>query len=1256
MSAPPSPHDHGPRGTWIVIATIAVAILAAWVLIRRPEPRVARDDPNARPSAAGPAGQRRLSDDDCQRLAELKNRALAHLERSEFDAAVEILEPLVRELPDEPAAVRNLVVARLMALEKEEDVAGLDELLERAAALEPESAVPHRLAARAAKTRRTRALARGDAATAARWERRAQEELDAAIARSPADPSLWIEVAELLENPVDAAAARPRKTQALREAYAQAPHNLAVTTRRLLNQAEEHDPQLGETIEAARSLFAPLVESVEQRASSVKVKDLLDNAASAATNEDWNRATGQVRMLQNVIVPEDWWRSDNHRVKPDRNILEFVESEFRTIACSSPADKASEESPAVRFVRRAENNALPAIEGGAIRQVRVADFDLDGMADLLVLGDARLSVLARQQGGMPWSLATYAEVAQARGMLLGDLDREGIPTEKGMAARRGDRKPRLEPGTCQEADLDVVVFGAGQTLVFRNERDEAGGTRQLVPVEQEPALASLAAQAGLLVDFDHDGDLDLVLSAEAGISLWLNRGDARFFDVTARSQLPGGTFRPTDFVAVDWDQDLDLDVLAVGSGSGPAGYLENLRHGQFRWRAFEQPWAELTGSRSLVLPPAHISAAWSLVGAGPEGIRQISPGGPYLSSSSAPVSSTPADHLLLWDFDNDSFADFVAWNRSKLEIHRGLGGDKYEAQTALLDSPIAAASACAVGDLDGDGDQDLVVAVEASLAIYDNDGGNKNGWLDVRIRGEEDNKSGSVNHLGIGSVIELRAGPFYRAQVVTGQVTHFGLGARDKADLLRVIWSNGIPQVLLSPALNQMICEVHRVDSSCPFLYIWNGSEFVFYTDLLWNAPLGLQLAEGVLARPREWEYLKIDGDRFQPRDGKYVLQITGELWEADYFDQVELIAVDHPAEVEIYSNEKVGPAELAEFKVHTVKHPRTPVAARNARGEDVLGIVARADGEYLKGHTFNYCKGLTDEHFLELDLGDLRDARQVTLFLTGWIYPSNTSNRVAVSQNPGLPPMKPPALWVPDADGQWREVRPFMGFPGGKTKTIAVDLSGVFLADDYRVRIVTNWEFYWDQAFFSVDEPVVPVQMQTLAPASADLHYRGFSTLVPNPGWGPESYDYSRVSTEPAWPPMSGFFTRYGDVTELLLSPDDRQAILASGDELTVTFDEPAAPPPPGWKRDFLLHNVGWDKDAVLNTVYGQTVEPLPFHRMRGYPYGPDQTYPQTPQHQDYLRTWQTRTQPAARFWRQILDAPQEGSAPAAGVRSREN
>jgi hypothetical protein len=216
----------------------------------------------------------------------------------------------------------------------------------------------------------------------------------------------------------------------------------------------------------------------------------------------------------------------------------------------------------------------------------------------------------------------------------------------------------------------------------------------------------------------------------------------------------------------------------------------------------------------------------------------------------------------------------------------------------------------------------------------------------------------------------------------------------------------------------------------------------------------------------------------------------------------------------------------------------------------------------------------------------------------------------------------------------------PFMGFPGGKTKTIAVDLTDVLAEGDGRLRIATTMEFYWDQIFFTVGEPPAEVQTTELALLSANLHERGYSKVVPDRNNGPEQFLYDEVSRQPKWPPMYGCLTRLGDVKELLAERDDRLLVIGAGDEVMVTFQVPEKPLPPGWKRDFLLYNAGWEKDGNVLTVLGQTVEPLPFQAMTAYPWQPGENAPDSPEHRDYLRRFQTRRQTPA-FWRPFREFP---------------
>ena len=153
------------------------------------------------------------------------------------------------------------------------------------------------------------------------------------------------------------------------------------------------------------------------------------------------------------------------------------------------------------------------------------------------------------------------------------------------------------------------------------------------------------------------------------------------------------------------------------------------------------------------------------------------------------------------------------------------------------------------------------------------------------------------------------------------------------------------------------------------------------------------------------------------------------------------------------------------------------------------------------------------------------------------------------------------PSLEVRDARGQWTTVAPDLGFPSGKDKTIVVDLSGKFPTRDHHVRIRTNLQIYWDQAFVARDVAEPATRSHALAPLSADLHFRGYSRTYRKGGrYGPWWFDYDSVSKAPMWRPIEGAFTRFGDVLPLLEPSDDMYVIMAPGDEATLEFDAASA------------------------------------------------------------------------------------------------
>jgi hypothetical protein len=170
--------------------------------------------------------------------------------------------------------------------------------------------------------------------------------------------------------------------------------------------------------------------------------------------------------------------------------------------------------------------------------------------------------------------------------------------------------------------------------------------------------------------------------------------------------------------------------------------------------------------------------------------------------------------------------------------------------------------------------------------------------------------------------------------------------------------------------------------------------------------------------------------------------------------------------------------------------------------------------------------------------------------------------------------------------------------------------------------------QIYWDQAFIARELVDSSVKVTTLEPVSADLHFRGFSRMYRKGGrYGPYWFDYDETTTDSPWRPIEGAFTRFGDVLPLLRNADDMYVVMGPGDETTIHFDATsAASLPKGWKRDFLLYTDGWIKDSDLNTAFGTTVAPLPYHAIQAYPYGPRDAYPDDPQRRAYLREYNTR------------------------------
>jgi hypothetical protein len=408
-------------------------------------------------------------------------------------------------------------------------------------------------------------------------------------------------------------------------------------------------------------------------------------------------------------------------------------------------------------------------------------------------------------------------------------------------------------------------------------------------------------------------------------------------------------------------------------------------------------------------------------------------------------------------------------------------------------------------------------------------------------------------------------------------------------------------------------------------MFAWNGEKMEFVTDVLWKSPLGLRInAQDTAGVMTTEDWVKIRGDQLQPRDGMYDVRVTAELWETHFFDHVSLMVVDHPEDTEVFIDERFAfpPPPL---KLQAVKTPKPLVRAVTDNGSDQSETVKLRDGRYADYFGRGQYQGITRDHFLEVEIPqEAAAAGSICLVGFGWIHPTDSSINVALSQG-SHPPPTGLSIEVPDSKGAWVIAESGLGFPAGKNKTVLLDLSEILKKHPgtTRFRLRTNLELFWDSLQWAEWRPQTSLTTQRLMPKVADLQFRGFSTVNQVNSSSPELPDYNRIQTRTQiWRDLIGYYTRFGDIKELLAKVDDRYAILNAADEMALQFEAPP-PPPQGWKRDYVFISDGWEKDGNLNTGFSKSVLPLPSHSDPKYNTPPGRLE-DDPVYQRYPRDWE--------------------------------
>jgi len=971
---------------------------------------------------------------------------------------------------------------------------------------------------------------------------------------------------------------------------------------------------------------------------------------------------------------------------------------------------------AVKFVEVTKNLGLksklaaaagsdPALGPGAC----FLDYDNDGQIDILLTdnGPEGGLVLLHNVGGK------FEDVTRKAG-----LD----PTMHAMGCTTGDYD--------NDGAVDIaLVSSSAWVVLLHNEKNgsfkdvtvSAGLRRSVTSSLEHGALGRLGTVGVVLVDYDHDGDLDLYvtqvtpgycdaeqmkgdgisqpessypgLCQRPGNEMWRNNGDGTFTDVTGERGLstPASS---ASAVGTDYNNDRAVDIVATGWHGAPT-ILENPREGKFLAR---EPWAAPSWNRTIavaVLDFNHdgwMDLAFTHWGAPGITLWRNNRGKSFDQVQFPKVDWVRAFGIVAIDYDNDGWVDLVAVGETKegkgeVRLFRNLGPDGFKdvtAEVGLDKIQLKEPRAIITGDYDNDGAVDLLITQNRGPAVLlRNEGGNKNNSLRLALKGLNDNKSAvgtkvEVFSDGIRQKFEVYGSSGYLGQ--NSPYLAIGLGQAKQADVVRMLWPTGVLQDEIEVAANkvQNFLELDRRGSSCPTLFAWDGHEYQLVGDMLgagvighWVGasddaqPQGLKpsalpatsgTAEAVpfpnqtsratssyegesrVVRniPRPTESIKLERNSLREKDGRLSFRFMEPLEESVYLDQVKLLAVDHPVDVDVYPNEYFAsnpPYPPFKVVISNIKDARPPAGAWDEHGHNVLPdlLAHRYFGDF-KVLPF---QGFAEPHSLELDLGTSYLEGPLWLLMHGEIEYFSATSMYAADQA-HLRPFAPyvealvPQGTGTSKKGKWVRVVDDMGFPAGGARTMTADLSGKLPVGTRRIRITTNLQIYWDNILISRttqdnfqnrNARMTPVPL-----ARAELNFHGFPLKIEDQPPGNVKYIYEKTSVTGPYTRPAGAYTRYGDVTPLLEALDDKFVVFGSGDEVALEFDPSKLPRlPRGWVRDYFFTANGYEKDMDFYAYRGDTVDPLPFDKMHEYPY-PGQSFPSDAEHINYLLEYNTR------------------------------
>ena len=791
--------------------------------------------------------------------------------------------------------------------------------------------------------------------------------------------------------------------------------------------------------------------------------------------------------------------------------LAYGEQGKYSLAEESPlAPEKVPEQIKVRFVDVTEKAGL-VTKATASKADNLASYLGPGACFLDYDGDGRIDIFL-PDNGKEGGMSLYHNLGNGR---FEDVTRKaGLdPTLHGIGCTAGDYD--------NDGFADLAVSLNSHLLLLHNEKNGA-----FKDATGPSGIRSDGVNAGLtFIDYDHDGDLDLYVTrysegpvydprskakgvvgdATGSNLMWRNNGNGTFTEVGRQIGVRGWT-PSLAAVGTDWNNDRAVDLVTT-EALEPLTIQENPREGKFVNRQFWPPSPTGMFVGVTVLDFNHdgwMDLAFTHWGAPGVSLWRNNQGKSFDRVTLPATNWVPAWGIAALDYDNDGWVDLVAVGetadgKGEIKLFRNLGPDGFKDVTAdvgldkiVLKDPRAIVTA----DYDGDGATDLLITqYHGPAVLLRNEGGNQNHWLRINLTGLADNKS------AIGTKVEVFSGGNRQKFEIAGSSGYLGqnslqltvgLGQARQADVVRMLWPTGVLQdeVDIAADREHKFMEIDRRGSSCPTLFVWDGQRYKLVADMIGAGVVGHWVGPAQRNIPRPIEYVKVAGNSIREKDGRLSFRFMEPLEEAVYLDQVELLAVDHPAGLDVFPNEYFASnPPYPPFKVVFSRDAHPPAAATDEHGHNLLpDLLAH---RYVGDFEVLPFAGFTKTHSLELDLGEPYRGGSLWLLMHGEIEYFSATGMYAADQA-GLQPIAP-YVEALAANGKWTRVIDDMGFPAGGPRTMTADLTGRLPAGTRRIRISTNLQIYWDSILISRTPQDQSVRMTRVPLVRADLDFHGF-------------------------------------------------------------------------------------------------------------------------------------------------------------------